>query len=72
MESPCFFTHRQALKMGYFYWLHVTNSNHLHIELSLGYLPKDTKLYIESKVCFIHISSIALFTPCLIAWLWEY
>ena len=25
----------QALKMGYFYWLHV--KNHLYTELSLGY-----------------------------------
>ena len=38
MESPRLFTHPQALKMGYFYWLRVKNSNHLHTELSLGYL----------------------------------
>ena len=39
-------------------------------ELSLGCL-KDTKFYVESKAYFIHISSIALFKPFLIAWLWE-
>ena len=39
---------QQALKMGYFDWLCVNNSNHLHTEISLGYL-KDTKLYLERK-----------------------
>ena len=49
MGPPSLFTRQRALKMGYFYWLHVKNSNHLHIlELSLGY-PKDTKFYLESK-----------------------
>ena len=57
--------------MGYLYWLRVKNSNHLHTELSLGYL-KGTKLYLKSKASFIHISSIASFTPFFIAWLWEY
>ena len=71
MGSPCSFTRQQALKMGYFYWLCVKNPNHLHTELSLGYL-KDTKFYLESKASFIHISSIASFKPFLIAWLWEY
>ena len=52
--------------MGYFYWLRVKNSNHLHTELSLDYL-KDTKFYLESKSSFIHISSIASFKPFLIA-----
>ena len=56
--------------MGYFYWLRVKNSNHLHTELSLSYF-KDAKRYFENKASFIHISSIALFTPFLIAWLWE-
>ena len=56
--------------MGYFYWLRVKNSNHLHTELSLGYL-KDTKFYFENKASFIHISSIASFKPFLIAWLCE-
>ena len=37
MGSPCLFTRQQALKMGYFYWLHVKSLNHLHIELNLGY-----------------------------------
>jgi len=37
-------------------------------ELSLGCL-KDTKFDVESKAYFIHISSIVLFKPCLIAWL---
>ena len=53
--------------MGYFYWFRVKNSNHLHTELSLGYL-KDSKFYFENKASFIHISSIASFTPFLIAW----
>ena len=52
--------------MGYFYWLCVKNSNHLHTEISLGYM-KDTKFYLESKASFIHISSIASFKPFLIA-----
>jgi len=79
MGSPCLLTRQQALKMGCFYWLRVKNSNHLHTELnyvvasfvpelSLGCL-KDTKFYVESKAYFIHISSIALFKPFLIAWL---
>jgi len=71
MGSPCLFTHQQALKMGYFYWLRIKNLNHLHTELSLGCL-KDTKFYLESKASIIHISSIASFKPVLIAWLWEY
>ena len=72
MGSPCLFTHQRTLKMGYFYWLHVKNSNHLHIlELSLGY-PKDTKFYLESKASFIYISSIASFELFLVAWLREY
>ena len=57
--------------MGYFYWLRVKNSNHLHTELSLDYL-KDTKFYVESKASFIHIVSIASFKPFLTAWLREY
>ena len=52
MGSPCLFTRQQALKMGYFCWLHV--KNHLYTELSLGY-PKDTKLYLDSKASFIDI-----------------
>jgi len=35
MGSPCLFTRQQAFKMGYFYWLRVQNSNHLHAELIL-------------------------------------
>ena len=71
MGSPCLFTRQRALKMGYFYWLRVKNSNHLHTELSLGY-PKDTKFHLESKASFIDISSIASFKLFLIAWLREY
>ena len=37
-----------AMTVNHFYWLRVKNSNHLHIELSLGY-PKDTEFYLESK-----------------------
>ena len=57
--------------MGYFYLLCVKNPNHLHTEISLGYL-KDTKFYLENKASFIHIRSIASFKPFLIARLWEY
>jgi len=57
--------------MEYFYWLHVKNSNHLHTELSLGYL-KDAKFYLESKASFIDKSSTASFKLFLIAWLREY
>ena len=71
MGSPCLFTRQRALKMGYFYWLRVKNSNHLHRELSLGY-PKDTKFYLDSKASFIDISSIASFKLFLIAWLRQY
>ena len=71
MGSPCLLTHQWALKMGYFYWLHVKNLNHLHTELSLGYL-EDGKFYLESKALFIDISSIASFKLFLIAWLREY
>ena len=71
MGSPCLFPRQQALKMGYFYWLRVKNSNHLQTELSLDYL-KDTTFYFKSQASFIHISSIASFKPFLIAWLREY
>ena len=71
MGSPCLFTRQQALKMGYFYWLHVKSSNHLNTELNLGYL-KGTKFCLERKASFIDISSIASFKPFLIVWLREY
>ena len=61
---------QQGLKMGYFHWLRVKNSNHRHTELSLGYF-KNTKFCFENKASFIHISSISSFTPFLIAWFWE-
>jgi len=58
--------------MGYFYWLRVKNSNHLHTALSLGYW-KNAKFYLESKASFLpDISSIASFKLFLIAWLREY
>ena len=56
--------------MGYFDWLHIKSSNHLHTELNLGYL-KGTKFCLESKAAFIDISSIASCKPFLIVWLWE-
>ena len=71
MGSPYLFTHQHALKMGYFYWLRIKNSNHLHAELSLRYL-EDEKFYLKSKASFIDISSIASFKLFLIAWLREY
>ena len=54
--------------MRYFYWLCIKNANHVHTELSLGYL-EDAKFYLESKASFIDISSIASFKLFLIAWL---
>ena len=71
MGSPCLFTRQRALKMGYFYWLRVKNSNCIHTELSLGYL-KDTRFYLEIKASFIDINSIASFKLFSIAWLREY
>ena len=50
--------------MGYLYWLRVKNSNHLHTELSLGYL-EDGKFDLENKASFIDISSLACFI-CLV------
>jgi len=69
MRSLCLFTRQRGVKIGYFYWLRVKNSNHLHTELSFGYL-KDAKFYLERKASFIDISSIAsfkLFFNCLVA-----
>ena len=40
MESPCSFTRQQALKLWYFYWLRVKNSNPLLTELSPCYLKQ--------------------------------
>jgi len=71
MGSPCLFRRQRGIKKGYFYWLRVKNSNHLHTELSLGYL-KGVKFYLESKASFINKSSIASFKLFLIAWLREY
>jgi len=71
MGSPCLFTRQQAFKMGYFYWLRVKNSSHLHAVFSLGYLGNE-EFYLESKASFIGISIIASFKLFLIAWLREY
>ena len=71
MGSPCLFRRKRALKIGYFYWLRVNSSYHLHTELNLDYL-KGTKFCLESKASFIAISSIASFKPFLIAWLRKY
>ena len=71
MGSPGLFTRQRALKMGYFYWLHIKSLNHLHTELNLGYL-KGTKFCLDSKASFIDISSIASFKPFLITWLGYY
>ena len=71
MGSPCLFTRRQSLKLGYFYWFRVKHSNPLLTKLSLYYL-KHTKFYIKHKASFTQISSIASFNSFLIAWLWAY
>ena len=57
--------------MGYFYWLRIKSSNHLHTALNLGYL-KGTKFCLESKASFIDISGTASCKLFLIAWLREY
>ena len=69
MGSPCLFTRQQVIKLGYFYWLGVKNSNPLLAELSLCYL-KHTKFCLEHKPSFIQVSSIASLNSFLIAWLW--
>ena len=46
MGSPRLFTRQRALKMGYFYWLDVETSNHLHTELSLGDFNWKTQSFI--------------------------
>ena len=66
MGSSCLFTRQQALKLGYFYWLRLKNSNPLLTELSRCYL-KHTKVYLENKASFTQISSIASFNALLIA-----
>ena len=45
--------------------------DHLHTELTIGYL-KGTQFCLESKASSIDISSIASFKPVLIAWLQGY
>ena len=54
MGSSCLSTRQQALKLGYFYWLLVKNSNPLLTELSSCYL-KHTKFYLEHKASFIAV-----------------
>ena len=49
MGSPCLFTRQRALKMGYFYWFRVKNLNHLHTELSLGYM-EDGMFYLKANL----------------------
>ena len=51
MGSPSLLTRQLALKLRYFYWLRVKNSNPLLTELSLCYL-KHTKFYLERKASF--------------------
>ena len=46
MGSTCLFLRQQALKMGYFRWLRVKSSNHVHTELSRGYLKLKTQNFI--------------------------
>ena len=67
MGSPCLFMCQRALKMGYFYWLRVKNSNHLGLRCL-----KDTKFYLESKAPFVYISSVVSFKLFLIAWFREH
>ena len=53
MGSPSLFTRQKALKLGYFYWLRVKNSNSLLTELSRCYL-KHTKFYFENKASHLN------------------
>ena len=66
MGSPSLFTSQLALKLGYFYWLRVKNSNPFFTELSRCYL-KHTKFYLERKASFMQISSITSFNSFLVA-----
>ena len=58
MRSPCLFTRQQPLKLGYFYWLRVKNSNPLLTELIISrcYL-KHTKFYLEHKASSVVFTS---------------
>ena len=47
MVSPCLFTRQHALKMGYFYWLPVKSSNHLHTGLNLSYFKARSFLQLQ-------------------------
>ena len=66
MRLRSLFTHQLALKLGYFHWLRVKNSNPLLTELSPCYL-KHTKFFLEHKASFIQINSISSFNSFLVA-----
>ena len=68
MRSPCLFTRQQPLKLGYFYWLRVKNSNPLLTELIISrcYL-KHTKFYLEHKA-----SSVVFTSKVSLVWFWCY
>ena len=67
MGSPSLLTRQRALKIGYFYWLRVKNSNHFDTELRLGYW-KDTKFYLTwlREYCTFSYSSVLSFN----SWPW--
>ena len=71
MGSSCLFTRQQTLEMGYFYWLHVNISILFPCRIVLV-TCKTQNFILKVKLLFPHISSIASFTPFLIARLWEY
>ena len=52
MGSPCLFTCQRALKMGYFYWLRVENSNYLYIELSSDCAQTLVNAFVTSRLDF--------------------
>ena len=52
MGSPCLVTRQRGVKIGCFYWLRAKNSNHLHTELSFGYL-KDQSFILKAKLHFL-------------------
>ena len=53
MGSPCLFTRQRALKMGYFYWLRVKNSNYLHTELQRWLYCREHLKYVWNVHCVV-------------------
>jgi len=54
MVSPCLCTRQRAFKMGYFYWLLVTNSNYRHAVFSLSARLFEKRKVLSRKQSFIY------------------